>query len=86
MRLRSRRAVSAKAAAIWVGEPTVAAGSGTPQCAVTGLPGQIGQTSPAALSQTVKMKSIGGASGPANSSHDFERKSDGSEPTLRRIG
>ena len=38
--------------------PSTAAGSSIPQCAVIGLPGQIGQVSPAALSQTVKMKSI----------------------------
>ena len=40
---------------------------------VTGWPGQYGQASPAALSQTVNTKSITGASGPANSSQDFER-------------
>ena len=40
-----------------------AAGSGTPQCAVIGWPGHTGQASPAALSQTVKMKSICGAPG-----------------------
>ena len=45
-----------------------------PQWAVIGWPGQIGQTSPAALSQTVKTKSSFGASGPANSSQDFERR------------
>ena len=32
-----------------------------PQCAVIGLPGQIGQTSPAAWSQTVITKSICGS-------------------------
>ena len=31
------------------------AGSSIPQCAVVGCPGQIGQASPAALAQTVKM-------------------------------
>ena len=45
-----------------------------PQCAVIGWPGQTGQASPAALSQTVKTKSITGASGAANSSQLFERK------------
>jgi hypothetical protein len=38
-----------------------------PQCAVIGCPGHTGQLSPAALSQTVKTKSITGASGTANS-------------------
>ena len=51
-----------------------AAGSGTPQCAVIGCPGHTGQTSFAALSQTVKTKFITGASGLANSSHDLLRK------------
>ena len=40
-----------------------------PQCAVIGWPGHTGQLSPAALSQTVKTKSITGAPGAANSSH-----------------
>jgi hypothetical protein len=44
-------------------------GSGMPQCAVIGWPGHTGQTSPAALSQTVMTKSICGASGLANTSH-----------------
>jgi len=39
-----------------------------------GWPGQIGHASAAALSQTVKTKSIFGASGPENSSQLFERK------------
>ena len=38
-----------------------------PQCAVMGWPGQTGQTSPAALSQTVITKSICGAPTAANS-------------------
>jgi hypothetical protein len=38
-------------------------GSSTPQCAVTGWPGQTGHTSPAALSQTVNTKSMTGAPG-----------------------
>ena len=45
-----------------------------PQCAVIGWPGQTGQVSPAALSQTVNTKSSGGAPGLANSFQDFERK------------
>src|SRR6202022_5167089 len=45
-----------------------------PQCAGIGGPGHTGQDSPAALSQTVKTKSIAGASGLANSSQFFERK------------
>ena len=53
--------------------PSTAAGSGTPQWAVTGWPGQIGQASAAAESQTVKMKSIFGAPAAANSSQLFER-------------
>ena len=56
------------------GEPCTPAGSATPQCAVTGWPGQIGQTSFAALSQTVNTKSILGASGKANSSQDLLRR------------
>jgi hypothetical protein len=47
-----------------------------PQCAVIGWPGQNGQVSPAALSQTVKTKSSGGAPATANSFHDFERSSE----------
>src|SRR5688572_9769516 len=54
--------------------PVAAAGSGTPQCAVTGWPGQTGQTSPAALSQTVKMKSMCGAPALANSFQFLERR------------
>src|SRR6202030_3246695 len=53
---------------LWVSEPSTAAGSGIPQCAVIGCPGQYGHTSPAALSHTVKTKSRGGAPGAANSS------------------
>ena len=55
--------------------PSTAAGSSMPQCAVIGWPGHTGQDSPAALSQTVKTKSITGASLRANSSQLFERKS-----------
>ncbi len=49
-------------------------GSGTPQCAVIGWPGHTGQTSLAALSQTVNTKSICGAPGFANSSQLLLRK------------
>ena len=61
----------------------------SPQCAVMGLPGHIGQTSPAALSQTVKMKSRWGAPGAANSSQLLLRSpSDGSfmRSTVRSRG
>jgi hypothetical protein len=58
-----------------------AAGSGMPQCAVTGCPGQNGQTSPAALSHTVKMKFILGASGAANSSQDLLRSPPSQSPS-----
>ena len=51
----------AKGGARSISLPSTAAGSGTPQCAVIGWPGQAGQASPAASSQTVKMKSICGA-------------------------
>src|SRR5262249_18526560 len=67
-------------------EPSTAAGSGTPQCAVIGWPGQIGQTSPAASPQTVKMKSSCGAPGLANSSQDFDRKSEAWKPRPSTIG
>jgi len=50
-------------------------GSSMPQCAVIGGRAIPGQDSPAALSQTVKMKSITGAPGCANSFQLFERKS-----------
>src|SRR5437879_10295462 len=59
---------SRKARSICAGLPTTAAGSETPQWAVIGCPGQTGQTSRAALSQTVKTKFIGGTPGLANSS------------------
>src|SRR5450755_967628 len=48
--------------------PSNSDGSSTPQWAVIGWPGQMGQISPAALSQTVTTKSMTGASGLANSS------------------
>src|SRR3546814_19074053 len=52
-----------------------------PQGAVIGLPGHAGHVSPAALSQTVKMKSKRGAPGCENSSQLFERKSCVSKPS-----
>src|SRR5262245_48296092 len=73
---------SRNASAISVGEPVASAGSGTPQCAVIGRPGQIGHASPAALSQTVNTKSTDVAPGVANSVHDFERNADVSCPRL----
>ena len=61
-------AVFRKAARLWSSSPSTWEGSGKPQCAVTGAPGQYGQASPAALSQTVMTKSIFGGSGAANTS------------------
>src|SRR5260370_1029453 len=67
--LRSRsRYASRKARSTCTGVPLTTAGSATPQCAVIGCPGQMGHISWAALSQTVKTKSIFGAPGLANSS------------------
>src|SRR6266700_3045409 len=66
---------SRNARTICSGEPFASAGSGTPQCAVIGCPGQTGHISCAALSQTVKTKFMCGAVGPANSSQLLLRKS-----------
>ncbi len=66
-------AACTKARSFSMSEPSTAAGSSMPQCAVAGCPGHNGQASPAALSQTVKMKSISGAPGRANSSQLFDR-------------
>src|ERR1700730_17489927 len=72
---RSRiRKASRKAFSTASREPLTAAGSGTPQCAVIGWPGQTGHTSLAALSHTVKTKSSFGAPGFANSSQSLTRK------------
>ncbi len=73
--IRLSRAVKAslKARSISSAVPFTAAGSGIPQCAVMGWPGQNGHTSLAALSQTVKIKSRGGESAPENSSQDLLR-------------
>ncbi|MNY04743.1 hypothetical protein D3C86_1374390 [compost metagenome] len=54
--------------------PSHAAGSGTPQWAVIGWPGQTGHISPAALSHTVKTKSSDGAPSWENSSQLLLRK------------
>jgi len=75
MRRSNVEKASRNARSICSGVPVAAAGSGTPQCAVTGWPGQTGQTSFAALSHTVKTKSIFGAVGFANSSQLLLRKS-----------
>src|SRR5579864_3233614 len=68
MKKASRNPLSTSAAV-----PRMAAGSGMPQCAVNGCPGQTGQTSFAALSQTVNTKSSLGALGNENSSHALLR-------------
>ena len=57
-----------------IGSLDSAAGSSMPQWAVIGWPGQTGQASAAAVSQTVKTKSITGAPGAAYSSQLFDRK------------
>ena len=63
----------AKASRLSASVPSAAAGSGMPQCAVIGCPGQTGHSSPAAWSQTVKTKSIARRVRAANSSQLFER-------------
>ena len=73
MRLVSMRNASAKANRISASVPIVVAGSGKPQWAVIGCPGQTGQVSAAASSQSVKAKSSFGALGPVNSVQLFER-------------
>src|SRR6201995_4896326 len=54
-----------------------------PQCAVIGWPGQRGQTSWAALSQTVKTKSVRGAVGRENSTQDLLRRPSTAMPAER---
>src|SRR6185312_630478 len=81
-RLRSSSAASRYAARRCDSSPATMAGSGTPQCAVTGDPNQTGQVSPAALSQTVITKSMVGAPSLANSSHDLLRKPSAGQPRL----
>ena len=73
MRAWSMRWHSENAKRIPASVPVSAAGSGTPQWALIGWPGQAGQTSAAAVSQTVKTKSMCGAPAPANSSQLFKR-------------
>ncbi len=73
MRSFSNWYVSVNAVAISASEPTMAAGSGIPQCAVIGCPGHTGQDSFAILSHTVNMKSNLGAFSLVNSSQLFER-------------
>src|ERR1035441_4187258 len=53
-----------------------------PQCAVMGCPGQTGQISLAALSQTVKTKFSFGESGRENSSQDLLRRFVVSSPAI----
>src|SRR5256885_16990065 len=74
MRRSSTTNASRNALSICSGVPVTAAGSGTPQCAVIGWPGQTGQISFAALSHTVKTKFIFGEFGVANSSQLLLRK------------
>src|ERR1700722_6926445 len=81
LRSRSRKA-SRKARSICSAVPFTSAGSATPQCAVIGCPGQIGHTSLAALSQTVKTKFIFGAPGFANSSQFLLRKPPAGKPAI----
>src|SRR4029079_2093712 len=77
------RYASAKASACSASVPCALAGSGKPQWAVIGWPGQMGQGSLGASSQTVNTKSSFGASGVVNSSQDFERSLETSKFDLR---
>ena len=63
MRRSSTEKAFEKARSISSGVPVTAAGSGTPQCADIGWPGQEWTNLLAALSQTVKTKWSGGAPG-----------------------
>src|SRR5262249_35959637 len=83
IRFEGMRTVSANATRTSAWVPVAAAGSGRPQCAVIGWPGQNGHVSPAALSQTVNTKSSGVAPGPLNSCQLFERKPLTSKLSLR---
>jgi hypothetical protein len=60
-----------KATTISASLPVAVQGPGMPQWAVIGWPGQIGQGSPAASSQTMNTKWRSGASGCAKSIQDF---------------
>src|SRR5262249_1483739 len=84
IRFESMRNVSANASRTSASLPLAAAGSGTPQWAVIGWPGQKGEASPAALPQTVKTKFKGVAPGPLNSRQLFERTALTSKFILRR--
>src|SRR5262249_45507961 len=63
--------------------PDPAGGCPNHQCAFAGCAGQTGQVPPAALSQTVKMKSMCGASGVANAVQLFETNPEVGNP--RRV-
>src|SRR6202011_6322732 len=65
--------------------PSTAAGSSMPQCAVIGCPGQAGQGSPAASSQSVNAKSNCGAPGVVNSFQFFERKPSVEQPNSKMV-
>ena len=67
IRRRSMKNASRNARRLSASDAVTAAGSGTPQCAVIGWPGQKGHVSAAAWSHTVKTKCSGGASASANS-------------------
>lgn len=67
MRFSSTRNVCRNAIMRSFPSPSSATGSVTPQYAEIGYPCQIGYTAATAFSQTVKAKSIGGASADANS-------------------
>src|SRR5579863_3861655 len=73
MRFVIMRIASANAKRISASVPILAAGSGKPQWAVIGCPGQTGHVSAAASSQRVNAKSSFGAFGPVNSVQLFER-------------
>ena len=74
MRRLSRSSARRNARRRSASEPVTAAGSGTPQCAVIGCPGQTGHCSAAAWSQTVNTKCMCGASGAVNSSQLLLRR------------
>ena len=74
IRFLSMRYASAKAKRRSASVPSAGTGSGTPQCALIASPGQTGQLSLAASSQTVKTKSSNGALGVVNSSQLLERR------------
>ena len=69
-----------KASAFSASVPVALTGSGMPQWAVIGWPGQGGHSSFAAASQSVNTKSSGGASAPWNSPTFFARSTETSCP------